>query len=188
MFLSYTGTTQNPFSPERPTQSKTPSRLSRIPQRPSNHSRYLEDFEELEEIGSGSFSTVYKCRNRIDGWLYAVKQAKRKFQSKGDKEKTLKEVYALAVLSSHPHVVRYYSAWVENSQLYIQTEYCGGGSLGDKRDSGVIFTEAQLCEALAQVAEGLRHIHSKKLAHLDVKPDNVCNNQTTQITKQNQTN
>ena len=118
---------QNPFSPERPTQSKTPL-LSRIrtwlgiskaftncvplppnvAQRPSNHSRYLEDFEELEEIGSGSFSTVYKCRNRIgtcipsfssmltavllDGWLYAVKQAKRKFQSSGDREKTLKEV------------------------------------------------------------------------------------------------
>jgi len=28
----------------------------------------------------------------LDGWLYAVKQAKRKFQSSGDREKTLKEV------------------------------------------------------------------------------------------------
>jgi serine/threonine protein kinase len=83
-------------------------------------SRYLEDFEEIEKIGTGSFSEVFKARNRVDGWLYAVKQAKRAFSSPADMHNTLKEVYALAALGSHPHVVRYYSAWVED-RLYIQT-------------------------------------------------------------------
>jgi serine/threonine protein kinase len=82
--------------------------------------RYLEDFEEIEKIGTGSFSEVFKARNRVDGWLYAVKQAKRAFSSPTDMHNTLKEVYALAALGSHPHVVRYYSAWVED-RLYIQT-------------------------------------------------------------------
>ncbi len=87
---------------------------------PSPGSRYLEDFEEIEKIGTGSFSEVFKARNRVDGWLYAVKQAKRAFSSPADMHNTLKEVYALAALGSHPHVVRYYSAWVED-RLYIQT-------------------------------------------------------------------
>ena len=63
---------------------------------------------------------MFKARNRVDGWLYAVKQAKRAFSSPADMHNTLKEVYALAALGSHPHVVRYYSAWVED-RLYIQT-------------------------------------------------------------------
>lgn len=106
--------------------------------RDDQKSRYLYDFEEIEKIGSGSFSDVFKARHRIDGWLYAVKQAKRSFTSSADMQNTLKvrfssndrkrnayavaqEVYALAALGSHPHVVRYYSAWVELDRLYIQT-------------------------------------------------------------------
>jgi wee1-like protein kinase len=44
----------------------------------------------------------------------------------------LNEVYAHAVLGSHPHVVRYYSAWAENNHMIIQNEYCNGGSLADQ--------------------------------------------------------
>jgi len=38
----------------------------------------------------------------------------------------LNEVYAHAVLGKHTHVVRYYSAWAENSHMYIQNEFCNG--------------------------------------------------------------
>lgn len=35
-------------------------------------------------IGSGSFSKVYKCVKKIDGWVYAVKKSKRHFRGKAD--------------------------------------------------------------------------------------------------------
>ena len=34
---------------------------------------FSEKYELLNEIGRGGFSTVYQCRNRVDGNVYAVK-------------------------------------------------------------------------------------------------------------------
>lgn len=84
------------------------------------------------------------------------------------------EVYAHAVLGKHSHVVRYYSAWAENGHLYIQNEFCNGGSLAEEialhQKRGTRFTEAELKDILKQVAHGLKYIHAQQLAHMDIKP------------------
>jgi hypothetical protein len=36
-------------------------------------SRYLEDFEEVSHLGSGSFGSVNACLSRLDGCMYAIK-------------------------------------------------------------------------------------------------------------------
>lgn len=37
-------------------------------------SHFFSDFHEIETLGKGNFSRVYKVRNRLDGGLYAVKR------------------------------------------------------------------------------------------------------------------
>jgi hypothetical protein len=41
---------------------------------PPANSRFKNDFEELEEIGSGGFGVVVKVRNKLDSRTYAVKK------------------------------------------------------------------------------------------------------------------
>ena len=89
----------------------------------------------------------------------------------------MNEVFAHSALIRHKHVVRYYNSWVENGRVYIQNEYCEGGSLSAKiqelRSSGKHFSEAELKRILLHLAKGLDYIHSKLLVHLDVKPENI---------------
>lgn len=41
----------------------------------SNISRYEKEFVELASIGVGEFGLVYKCLNRLDGCVYAIKKS-----------------------------------------------------------------------------------------------------------------
>merc|ERR1719352_1100621 len=75
------------------------------------------------------------------------------------------------------HVVRYFNSWVERGQIYIQNEFCDGGSLEQKvedaRASGHVFSEDELHRLLLHVGKGLKYIHSRQLVHLDIKPGNI---------------
>merc|ERR1719266_1605195 len=143
-----------------------------------NISRYEEEFLKIREIASGTFGTVSVARHRLDGMVYAIKITRNKIHGNTHEEKVaMNEVFAHSALIKHKHVVRYYNSWVENGRVYIQNEYCEGGSLAakiqDYRNSGQRFTESELKRILLHLAKGLDYIHSKLLVHLDVKPENI---------------
>lgn len=174
----------NPFAPEPTSDGK--KKISRRKRRSfpsawvgakngSPVSKYLSDFSELGLIGSGSFSKVYKCIKKIDGWVYAVKKSKRHFRGKADTERALREVQALAALSSSNHIVRYFDAWIEDDLLYIQLENLEGCSLAGfvNKYAPHKVPEEILCRILCHLAQALFDMHSKKMVHMDVKLQNV---------------
>ncbi|KAG7970788.1 hypothetical protein I3843_07G101900 [Carya illinoinensis] len=134
-------------------------------------SRYHTDFHEIEQIGAGNFSRVFKVLRRIDGCLYAVKHSTRQLHQDTERRKALMEVQALAAVGSHENIVGYFSSWFENEQLYIQMELCDHSLSMTK--SSQLLTEQEVLLALHQVAKALQFIHERGIVHLDVKPDNI---------------
>ncbi|PSS14665.1 Wee1-like protein kinase [Actinidia chinensis var. chinensis] len=134
-------------------------------------SRYRTDFHEIEQIGNGNFSRVFKVLKRIDGCFYAVKQSTRLLHQDTERRKALMEVQALAALGSHENIVGYYSSWFENEKLFIQMELCDHSlSISRAYKSSL---DGEMLEIMHQIAKALQFIHARGVAHLDVKPDNI---------------
>jgi len=159
-------------------ESPAPAPGKRIRVTDINISRYNEEFIELDEIASGEFGRVCVCRHRLDGMVYAIKMSKEEIHGQTHRERVvMNEVFAHSALMKHKHVVRYYNSWVENGRVYIQNEFCEGGSLAAKikelRSLGKRFSESELRKIIVHVLKGLQYIHSKNLVHLDIKPENI---------------
>jgi len=137
-------------------------------------SRYVDDFEQLAQIGEGSFGTVFKCRKRVDGCVYAVKVTRKQMRSEVQRQEMLREVFALSAVSQSArrestHIVRYFNAWWEEGRLYIQTELCSH-SLEDvvERAAGPLPSDTCVL-VLEHMLLGLSLIHNAGMCHLDVK-------------------
>jgi len=166
-----------PFEGGDSSQEKQP-KTKKVRVSDMNVTRYQDEFLELTRLASGSFGSVVKARHRLDGVVYAVKiTKKRPKRNSRDEKVALNEVFVLAAMMKHRHVVRYFNAWVESGHLHIQTEFCEGGSLEAKVDvcikSAMKFSDLELRKILIQVTRGLQYLHKKKLAHLDIKPANI---------------
>ncbi|KFQ59028.1 Eukaryotic translation initiation factor 2-alpha kinase 1, partial [Pelecanus crispus] len=78
-------------------------------------SRYLNEFDEVAQLGKGGYGKVYKVRNKLDGQFYAIKKINIKKATRRDCMKVLREVKVLAGLQ-HPNIVGYHTAWMEQVQ------------------------------------------------------------------------
>lgn len=52
------------------------SSSSKLSLRQINTTRFDEEFHIIETVGNGQFGVVYKCMNRMDGCVYAIKKSR----------------------------------------------------------------------------------------------------------------
>lgn len=134
---------------------------------------YFEQcFEVIGKIGAGSFGEVFKVRSKEDGKLYAVKKSQEKFRGESDRKRKLEEVAKYEKLPPHSNLVKFYRAWEEQQQLYIQIELCAM-SLTNFADKNHDIQEMVIWSYLIDLLMAVKHLHDHNLIHMDIKPDNI---------------
>ncbi|RNE99573.1 protein kinase Wee90 [Trypanosoma rangeli] len=140
--------------------------------------RILTDYREIKDLGSGSFGKVTLYEETGTGALVAVKMSPPLTNAE-QRQRFLREKEILTFTRGFPHVVQLLDAWEEGSipQMYLQMEYCKGGSVANmaelRRKRGERWEERELFIFLGHMALALDALHSANIVHLDFKPDNV---------------
>ncbi|GJN00754.1 hypothetical protein PR202_ga17959 [Eleusine coracana subsp. coracana] len=140
------------------------------------------DLEELRELGSGTFGTVYHGKWR--GTDVAIKRINdRCFAGKASEQERMRtdfwnEAGKLASLH-HPNVVAFYGVVVDGpgGSVATVTEYMANGSLRQalQRNEKIFDRRRRLLIAM-DVAFGMEYLHGKNIVHFDLKSDNLLIN------------
>ncbi|CAD8069512.1 unnamed protein product [Paramecium primaurelia] len=136
----------------------------------------LQNFEILNKLGSGAYSSVYKVQRKSDGNIYALKKVKLVDIGDREKQNALNEVRFIASIH-HENVVSYKECFIEDNNLCIIMEYAEGGDLLQKIQRFVkkqqMIPEQEIWQVAIQVLQGLRALHHKKILHRDLKCANI---------------
>ncbi len=138
----------------------------------------MENFEILEKLGEGSYSTVYKVKRKLDDQIYALKKVKLLNLNEREKTNSLNEVRILASVKSN-NVISYKEAFFDekDSTLGIVMEYADNGDLYKKiveyKKKKIYFEEIEIWKIFIQLVKGLKALHDLQILHRDLKSANV---------------
>lgn len=134
----------------------------------------IVSFQKTEEIGAeGKNSKVYLAHDKnIDGKV-VIKEIEYR---KDDEEIVdLNDFYDEArklFKSSHPNVVQLYYACEDDRNIYIAMPFYKNGTIKSLLGKRYL-TSREVIKYAVEFLSGLHNIHSKRLIHFDIKPDNI---------------
>ncbi|KAI6901846.1 Pkinase-domain-containing protein [Hortaea werneckii] len=137
-----------------------------------------EEYQMLEELGSGSFGVVYKAIEKATGDLVAIKHID--LEGSDDDIREIQQEISLLATCSSEYVTSYKASFVRGVKLWIVMEYLGGGSCLDLLKPGAI-AEQYIAIILRELLQGLDYLHSTGKIHRDIKAANILLSETGHV-------
>ena len=133
----------------------------------------IDGFRLVEELGSGSLSSVYKAIEEPLGRTVALKILRSTLAPDSPFAAQLeREARVLATLS-HPNIGLLYRFSKNETRMYLVLEFVDGFSLATLAKKRPTLSPDVVAVIGAAVARGLAHAHGRGVVHRDIKPANI---------------
>ena len=133
-------------------------------------------YKLIDELGRGSFATVYIARDTKTNRIYAMKVMHFELSDDGDLlARFNREAHILLTLND-PHIVRIFEKEDDNDLHYILMDYIDGQNLKYHTLTHGQMEAARALDYARQIAEGLDTAYKHGVVHRDIKPQNIVIN------------
>jgi serine/threonine-protein kinase len=132
-----------------------------------------EQFEILEELGTGTFATVYRVRSPEYPRPVALKLSRAAIESEATALRALREIRILESLTN-PHVVRILDHGMgPDERWYMVMELLEGADLLRVHWFHEPMETVRACRLIYEASVGLEEAHQQGIVHRDIKPENL---------------
>lgn len=133
----------------------------------------IDDFEILEQIGSGAFSHVHIAKHIPTGCYCAAKIIDLPHLKEDEFIGIMREV-SVFMQADHPNICNLYRLSITDDKLIFFMEYASRGTLLEYVNSKGGLTEFEAQRYFIQIFSALRHLHIYYfLVHRDLKLENI---------------
>ncbi|XP_041810866.1 death-associated protein kinase 2 isoform X2 [Chelmon rostratus] len=137
----------------------------------------VSDFYEIGEVlGRGHFAQVRQVCERATGTCWAgkfLKIRKNACSRLGLERSSVEQEVEILQAVQHPNIVTLKDVFESRAEVVLILELVSGGELFDFVAEKENLLESEAIEFMKQILEGLGFMHSKNIAHFDLKPENI---------------
>ncbi|EWC46384.1 cyclin-dependent kinase 1 [Drechslerella stenobrocha 248] len=136
----------------------------------------MENYQRIDKIGEGAYGVVYKARDlRNDGRLVALKKIRLEQEDEGVPSTAIREISLLKEMNN-PNIVRLYNiVHADGHKLYLVFEFLTMDlkKYMETLPKGTSLSKDTVKRFMAQLCDGVRFCHSRRILHRDLKPQNL---------------
>lgn len=130
-------------------------------------------YDKVKTLGEGMTGAVYQLQHKATKDKYAGKSvSKASLQQNETLLEDLRNEIRVLISLDHPNVVKLYEVYENATEIYLVMELCTGGELYDNLIANDSYDENHAAQLFYQMAAAVAYVHSKKLAHRDLKLEN----------------
>jgi cGMP-dependent protein kinase len=133
----------------------------------------VEDLEYLQQLGAGSYGSVYLVRAKKNNFNYAIKCIAKRQIDEEALHKNLELERGILLKIDHPFIVKLVKTLKDSKHIFFLMEYIKGKELFDIiREIGLLNAyQTQFYGASMMLA--VEYLHERKFIFRDLKPENI---------------
>ncbi|KAH0652404.1 hypothetical protein KY289_030082 [Solanum tuberosum] len=143
--------------------------------------RRADTFEKIDKIGQGTYSNVYKARDRLLNKVVALKKVRFDNLDPESVKFMAREIIILRKLGDHPNVIKLEGVVTSKMSysLYLVFDFMEYDLKAIQEQKGFKFSEPEIKCYMNQLLKGLDHCHCRGILHRDNKPGPLTSNIVT---------